>query len=313
MMALPQPLPELARLQRWMQTVVSHPDGIADGIDSEEARGEMAVASQQVESVIRPSKRMTGVERLEVYGGAYYTRLLECLEAEFPAVTHALGREAFDEFGFLYLQQYPSRSYTLAFLGENFPNYLAENRLPYETDDGVPDWADFLIDLAHLERLYSRVFDGPGTEKLDTLHPDALLAIPPDRWPRVRFEMAPCLRVAKYRFPVQSYASAVRQKRTEIAMPDPLETHLAVSRINYRVRRWSVSREQYRLLESLIAGNTLQQSLETAFADSTEDDATLAANLKQWFHEWADAGFFLSVDDVERHAKRQAGPLAIGQ
>jgi hypothetical protein len=293
----PQPLPELARLQRWMQTVVAHPDGITDGIDSGEARGELGISSQQVEAVIRPSKRMSSIERLDVYGGAYYTRLLECLEAEFPAVAHAVGRDAFDNLGFLYLQQYPSTSYTLAELGAKFPAYLAENRLPYETDDGLPDWADFLIDLAHLERLYSRVFDGPGIEKLETLRPDALLAIPPDRWPHVRFETAPCLRVARFRFTVQAYASAVRQKRDNIAVPDPMETHLAVSRINYRVRRWSITREQYRLLESLIAGQTLQQSLEAAFADSPEDDATLAGNLKTWFHDWADAGFFLSVRD----------------
>jgi hypothetical protein len=293
----PPPLPELARLQRWMQTVVAHPDGIAGGIDSAEARDEIDVASQQVEAVIRPSKRMTSIERLEVYGGAYYTRLLECLEAEFPAVAHAVGRDAFDGLGFLYLQQHPSTSYTLAELGAKFPEYLAENRLPYENDDGAPDWADFLIDLAHLERLYSQVFDGPGAEQLETLRPDALLAIPPERWPSIRFETAPCLRVARFRFPVQSYASAVRQKRTEIGVPDPLETHLAVSRINYRVRRWSMTREQYRLLESLIAGNTLHQSLETAFADSPADDAALAANLKQWFQDWADSEFFLSVQD----------------
>ena len=295
----PQPFPDLARLQRWMQTVVAHPDGIAEGIDSDEARDDIDVDSQQVASVIRRSNRMTAIERLEVYAGAYYTRLLECLEAEFPAVAHAVGREAFDQLGFLYLQQYPSTSYTLASLGETFPEYLAENRLPYETDVGVPDWADFLIDLAHLERLYSRVFDGPGAEKLDTLRADDLLAIPPDRRPSIRFETAPCLRVARYRFPVQSYASAVRQKRKEIGVPDPLETHLAVSRINYRVRRWSITREQYRLLESLIAGNTLQQSLETAFAGSAADDATLAADLKQWFQEWTEAGFFLSVRESE--------------
>ena len=291
----PQPSPELASIQRWMQRVVTHPNGVAEGIDSSEARDEIAIGSEQIESVIGRSKNQTSIERLEVYANGYYTRLLECLALEFPAVSHALGDDAFDGLGFMYLQDYPSTSYTLAQLGANFPEYLAETRLPYETDDGIPDWADFLVDLAHLQRLYSQVFDGPGTEKLETLKPDALQAIPPQQWGNARFEMAPCFRLANYRFPVQDYASAVRKKQKEIPVPDPEDTYLAVSRIRYKVRRWRITQEQYRLLESLQAGHTLQQSLETAFAESDHSDETIAADLKDWFHEWAEAGFFLAV------------------
>ena len=41
---------------------------------------------------------------------------------EFPVLKHALGEEVFDAFAVGYLQQYPSRSYTLFQLAANFPN-----------------------------------------------------------------------------------------------------------------------------------------------------------------------------------------------
>ncbi|MFQ5732997.1 MAG: putative DNA-binding domain-containing protein [Planctomycetaceae bacterium] len=284
----------LGRLQRWMQSVITHPDGVVDGITSDGARREIDVPPERIEEVVARSQALTSVERLHIYAGGYYARLLDCLQAEFPATLHALGEDAFDGLAFGYLQDYPSRSYTLGALGANFARYLAETRPARETGDETPDWADFLADLAKLERLYSDVFDGPGIERRDTLQSDDVLAVPPSDWRHVRFEPAPCLRLATFRFPVQEFASAVRNEE-EASFPEPAVTYLAVSRLNYRVRRWSLSREEYDLLQSLVRGATLQKSLETAFADSDADDDTLAARLRDWFEEWTASRFFVAI------------------
>jgi hypothetical protein len=61
------------------------------------------------------------MDRLAIYGTAYYARLLECLLEEFPVLVHALGEELFDAFAVGYLQKYPSRSYTLNDLATNIP------------------------------------------------------------------------------------------------------------------------------------------------------------------------------------------------
>jgi len=287
----------LSRIQRWMQAVITHPDGVEHGVQSDPARSQIGVSPQDVEQVIRPSKNLSSLSRLEIYANAYYQRLLECLQDEFPALVAALGEEAFNGFAFGYLQSYPSTSYTLSELGAKFPQYLAETRPDRESENEAPDWADFLVDLARLERLYSEVFDGPGIEKSEVLKPETLLAIPPTRWNEVRFEPAPCLRLETFRFPVHVFASMVRHEDDDetITFPEPAETCLAVSRIKYRVRRWSLSQRQYRLLQELISGSSLQSALEIAFADAGEDDAALAAQLREWFEEWSAAGFFLGV------------------
>ena len=81
----------LNRIQQWMQSVITHPDGVVGGIESDGARRQIDVATENIEQVITPSQTLTSIERLEIYGNAYYARLLECLHDEYPALVHALG------------------------------------------------------------------------------------------------------------------------------------------------------------------------------------------------------------------------------
>src|SRR5260221_14393035 len=140
----------LGQIQRWMQATIMHPVGVAEGAASEPARSQIDVGPDGLETVVTRSRAQTALERLEVYSHAYYARLLECLREEFPVLKHALGEEVFDAFAVGYLQQYPSRSYTLFRLSENFPRYLAETRP--DGNGAYADWPDFLIDLATLEQ-----------------------------------------------------------------------------------------------------------------------------------------------------------------
>src|SRR5260370_25598234 len=125
---------DLEQIQRWMQAAIMHPVGVAQGIASAEARRHIDVGPDEAESVVTRSKALTALERLAIYGYAYYARLLECLGDEFPVLKHALGEELFDAFAAEYLEQYPSRSYTLFHLGLNFPRFLAETRPDQERE-----------------------------------------------------------------------------------------------------------------------------------------------------------------------------------
>jgi hypothetical protein len=288
------PRRELGRIERWMQSVITHPGGVAAGIDSPRARAEIDLSAGEVELVVNRSKSQTSLERLQIYAGAYYARLLECLREEFPAVAHAAGPEAFGEFVLRYLQAYPSRSYTLAKLGDKFPDFLAETRPADAASGDAPSWPDFLIDLARLERAYSEVFDGPGIERRTLLGADELLAIPQSRWGEVTLVAAECLRLASFRFPVHEYASAVRQKQPA-AQPLPAPTFLAITRRDYVVRRIPLSDVQYELLGRIVAGEPLGEAIARA-ADQFDGDVDgFAAALERWFQEWTAAQFFREV------------------
>ncbi len=287
------PASHLDRIQRWMQTVITHPDGIAAGIDSPAARQSIDVTVADVEQVISRSRALDSVQRLQVYGNAYYTRLVECLAVEFPAVHAAVGEDAFGGFVFGYLQQYPSTSYTLGDLGAGFPQYLAESRPP-RTSDG-PDWVDFLVDLATLERTYSDVFDGPGEEREQLLTADDLLAVPSDRWGDVRLRTAPSLRFLELRFPVHEFATDIRRGKAA-TMPEATTTRLAISRRDYIVRRRPLSPLPYLLLQQLQQGKTLGEAIEVAVAANEADVSSLAGHLREWFRLWTQEGYFLGLE-----------------
>ncbi len=284
---------QLATLQQWMQAVITHPHGVEAGLRSESARAHLDVSLETLQQVVLPSHRMTSADRLRIYANAYFARLLECLQEEFPAVAHAVGAEAFATFVWGYLQAYPSQSYTLSQLGRNFPMFLQETRPPRDVNASV-DEMDFVIDLARVERLYSEVFDGPGVENKRTLQPEDLAALAPDQWLQTRLIPVPCLRLVEAAFPVHEYISGVRQRR-EIAFPSPQPTYLAVTRRNFLVRRCPMTQAQFQLLSSLVGGATIGDALEEIASQACEDLEGLAAQIQIWFHDWAAAGYFQGV------------------
>jgi hypothetical protein len=300
---------KLDTVQRWMQSVITHPAGIAAGIDSSAAQEQINVGSGQIEEVISRSKALTSIERLEVYGNAYYARLLECLRTVYPALSNTLGEELFNEFAFEYLQAYPSRSYTLEHLGTHFAKYLDETRPAEEPGDdnpgdgdlgdGEPNWPDFLVDLARLEWTVGEVFDGPGAEGGSLLEAEQLQGIAAEAWPHAKLKTVPCLRLLMTRFPLSDFYMAARNAGDSDegpAPPAPKDSYQAITRINYVVRRFDLSRVQYELLAALIAGETVGEALMCAAELAEGDDEQLAQNLQSWFAEWTSAQFFQAIE-----------------
>jgi hypothetical protein len=279
--------PSLSQLQRWLQAVITHPAGVEGGIASDAARELLDLAPDEAERVVTRSRRLSAVERLAVYHNAYFARLLECLREEFPVFRATAGEEAFDDFALGYLETYPSRSYTLNRLAENFPRYLAETRPP---GDGL-DWCDLLIDLAALEQTVNDVFDGPGLETEPPLDPSRLAAVPPEQWADARLTPAPCLRLLTLRFPLHRYYTAVRQGH-DGPPPEPALTHLAFGRREYVVRHLELSPTEFRILSGLVEGLSVGEAIARAVPEPDDD---LAARLGESFRRWTAEGFFRAV------------------
>ena len=115
---------DLPVLQKWFQAVITNATGVTGGVASPEARSWIDISPGELEAVVLPSQKRTSTQRLEVYANAYFARLRECLKAIFPLFAQAVGDELFDQFALGYLQQYPSRSYTLNRLGDRCGDFL---------------------------------------------------------------------------------------------------------------------------------------------------------------------------------------------
>ena len=282
---------DLATIQAWMQSVITHRAGVIGGIASADARALIDLPPADIEQVIGRSSQQTSVERLEIYAGAYFARLLECLRAEYPIMAQAMGTELFDEFAVEYLERYPSHSYTLNDLGANFARFLAETR-PVATDEDN-SWLDFLVDLAKLEWCFAEVFDGPGAENLPLLGLDQLQGFDADSWAETQLRAVPCLRILRLDFPVQVYYRAIRD-RAEAVPPDREPTWLAISRRNFVVRHHALAPAEAEILKAILAGATVGEAIGRATPPS--DFAAFAEDMRRWFHHWTAEGFFLAIE-----------------
>lgn len=274
----------LGVVQRWFQAVVTHPGGVAGGVE--------AAPELQLETVITRSRNLTAAERMSIYASAYYARLMECLESFYPVLRSALGEDVFQSFAFEYLQRYPSGSYTLDHLGDRFTRFLEETR----PDDGS-SWPDFLIDLATLEWNIARVFDGPGVEFQPLLTPESLQSFPAERFGEARLEPVPCLRVLSFRYPVNAYYTAARraEEGEEVPLPEPEAEHVALTRHDFVVRRYPLTAPQSALLKKILADATVGEAIIAAAEVSDLEDEALATELRAWFRFWSAEGFFQAI------------------
>ena len=291
--------PDLNTVQRWLQSIISHPGGVEAGVDSGEAQRIIRLKRGELEQVVRRSRNLTAEQRLGIYANAYYARLLECLRESFPVLARAMGREVFDEFAFEYLQRYPSRSYTLGHLGDRFADFLNETRPDRPTDGSPPvGWPDFLIDLARLEWTIEQVFGGPGVEGGRLLTVDDLHALPQRHWLDTKLVLVVCVKLMEFRYPVNTYYTAARRAKEGelVPTPEPSPEYLCLTRRDFIVRRVALTRPQHTLLRSMAEGRTIGQALAAAGDETDAGDDELAAMLERWFADWAALGLFVGIE-----------------
>ena len=284
----------LPLLQRWMQAVIQHPGGVMAGMMQPAAQAALKIDDGALSQVIEPSSKQTSAQRLQVYADAYFARLLEVLTHEYPALHHALGAELFAGFALGYLQAYPSTSYTLGMLGARFPEYLATTRPARSTVD--PDWTDFLIDCARLERLYAEVFDGPGPERSAGPVMENLSDLTPQELAASSLQFAPSVHVIALQFPVQEYISAVRRGDSP-EIPAAAPTWIVVTRRDYRVRRVPISEAESALLTELQRGTSVGAALQ--MLGTLPKISFDAADIERWFRNWTAAGYIRGVQSAQ--------------
>jgi len=278
-------MPDLTHLQRWMQTLVMDPGGVAAGLRSDRAQTLFALDEASLEGLVTPSNDLTAFERISIYADMYYPRLLEVMEGDYPTVRHLFGAALFEKTATDYLCRHPSTQPNLNALGIEFPQYLAT------TAQNLPH-LEFAHALAMVERAVQDVFDERYAARIPI---EKLQEIPRENWDRMRLQLMPALRLLKVEYPVNDYISAVREDR-HLDIPAAKPTHVVVYRVDYSVWRNDLSLAQFELLCGLNQGLDLNDALEaTAAVPGVDIDALIGA-IGQWFERWASQGFFCAVE-----------------
>lgn len=275
----------LARLERWMQTVVTHPSGVETGLRSAPAMRLMPRAQRDLESVILPSRSQGSVERLGIYAHMYYARLLEVMSEEYPATRRLLGDADFDRACRRYIELHPSTERTLQRLSAQFPAFLSRHLAGRRQ-------RTLAVDVSRIERAMEDVFDAPQAEPLTH---GQVAAIEPGEWATVRLRLNPALRLLALRTPaneqLDSVRGVLRPRRTTLR-----PTHVLVHRHRYRVYRRTLDAAQYTLLAALQRGRPVAAAVVLTLGRSRFDTARQSRRLGQWFRDWAAAGIFCAIE-----------------
>ncbi|HEX8282829.1 MAG TPA: DNA-binding domain-containing protein [Pyrinomonadaceae bacterium] len=287
--------PELERLQRWMQAVITQlGEGHAD-VSSEVGGRGPDLKPGTVEEVILRSATLSGAGRLAIYQHSYHARLLQSLRSMFPSLLCALGEELFNRFALDYLRLYPPHSYTLDRLADDFPRHLAETR---PDADAPPDrreqWPDFLVELAALELAFLKVFDGPGVEGRTLPVASDIPTLADDHFFDVRPVPAPCLRLFACSYPVHTYLLSARRGESP-KLPAPAESFVCMTRRDYRVLMYELTPAQYEFIRALDGRRSVADALKLC-APSDEDAQPSVSAVRDWLCDWAGKGFFERVE-----------------
>ena len=276
--------PTLAELQTWMKWAFTDPRGLSEALDGAPFPRTIPAAlfqepgPRQIEAIADPATR---VERLTIYAEAYYSRLLEAMSIDFPAVRKLLETcpegDRFRGVVAEYLAHHPSRSPNIVDLGRSFPGFLAT----HELNGRFP----FLAELATVEWLMLEAFYAESVPPIDAA---ALAAIPPERWPEATFELDPSVRAFEARGPIDALWRALVSAEGD-GVPDFEERPglLLVFREGADCRAQFLEADQRGVFEGLRQGRSLGDVFDSLTAD---------APVMEWFSEWIRCGVIRKVN-----------------
>ena len=74
---MPREAPQLDRIERWMYTVITHPDGAKAGIKAHSTQNNEQTL--KLEQTVLPSDELTALDRISIYANMYFWRLNEIM------------------------------------------------------------------------------------------------------------------------------------------------------------------------------------------------------------------------------------------
>ena len=292
----------LETMQRRMLAAVMQPLTPEDTMRERNEAGErMADVAAEF---VAPNDRLTAFERLEIYNRQYWFRLMGAFAEDFPALRRVLGSRRYDALAVAYLQEHPSRSFTLRNLGrelvgwlEKHPEYLGRRKR-------------LALDVARVEWACVEAFDNGELAPLTAEEIGELTG-------GSRLGLQPHLQLLELDFPADDVVLELHQRERKGASeggarpemeemePERLEverqrTWLAVHRAENSLYYRRITREEYQTLKAIASGLGLGEALEAGFRRSRIALAARPSALQEWFAHWARLGWLSRPDSEER-------------
>ena len=147
-------------------------------------------------------------ERMDLYAGAYVTRLMEVLEEHFPGLWGLMGDEQFWRLCREYVGSKPSGFFSIRHFGHEMADFLGSTQ-PYSS---YPQ----LAEMAAFEWAQGAVFDAADSEAVAE---SSLQEVSPQRWGAMRFRFTEAMQLLDLSWNVPSIWQALGRGETP---PEPV-------------------------------------------------------------------------------------------
>ncbi|MBN9047164.1 MAG: putative DNA-binding domain-containing protein [Rhizobiales bacterium] len=206
------------------------------------------------------------VKRYNVYRNNVTVSLIDALAAIYPAVQRITGVEFFRAMARFHVRATPPASPLLFEYGRDFPAFIE----CYEFAQDMP----WLADVARIERAWLDAYHAADAE---TVLPEALAAVPPDRLGALVFTPHPATRILRSVYPAVAIFAMNRTEGPVTPLRSANAEDALVTRPAMEVMVRLLPPGGAVFLTSLVAGETLAAAATAAFAEAPSFD--LAASL----------------------------------
>jgi hypothetical protein len=280
----------LLELQRWMKWIITDPRGVEDAL-----LGPPSEKVANIERYLEPKpgarhllaveEHCTSSDRLSIYAEAYFSRIVESLEADFPRLRAVLGEFPFQKLAADYLKAFPSRSYNIGEVGKNLPAFTTE----YQATENIP----FLPELASLEWELIESFYAPNAPAFDP----ATVAELAEHWELLLVTLEPAAKVLRSKWPLDLFWAWDNEQNLPCSVEASDECAFLLWRQSGSVYLEKISPSEALALEALQKGETISRCLtllsrQMEQNSASEDLETLVATL---FGKWATNGIISKV------------------
>lgn len=238
---------------------------------------------QKISASITGSSAEQVAERLAVYSNGYRWRLLEALELDYKLLVKLLGEDAFAKLGYDYIDEYPSRHFSIDLFGQHLPKFLAD-RKPYCNELHLSEFANFIWEL-------NETIDAPNASLLTA---QELAAIPQEKWPDMRLVFHPSLALVRCNWNIVATWQALTNEQhvpPAIKLSEP--GFIVVWRKEIQPYYCEIDKKEVEFLRALHQDQTFAVACEGLLQWLAEDEvAQYAVNL---LLRWINDGMVSSV------------------
>ncbi len=209
---------------------------------------------------------VSAITRLNVYRDGYYLRLLEALGQDYEVLRALIGDDEFDQVARDYIREYPSHFRSIRWYGKEFSTFLKQ-----KTDERC------LIEMAQFEWLLTESFDAADSPVITM---ENMAAIPPKKWPKMRFMLHPSLRQLDLFTNVVPIWQSYKEKEIFLS---PQETDASapwiIWRKQYDIHFCSLSPAENFMLQTIMAGSPFKMLCAGLCEWVEEENAAMQAAL----------------------------------